>query len=50
MQCNRPEAVSDHYKRFIENRMRDAFGLVVPIRIVYKERKRRSRPPPTAKR
>jgi GTPase len=50
VQCNRPEAVSDHYKRFIENRMREAFGLVVPIRIVYKERKRRSRPPPAAKR
>jgi GTPase len=49
VQCNRPEAVSDHYKRYIENRMREAFGLVVPIRIVYKERKRRSRPPPGAK-
>jgi GTP-binding protein len=43
--CNRPEAVSDHYRRFVENRFREAFGLEVPMRIVYKERKRRSRPP-----
>ncbi len=50
VQCNRPEAVSDHYKRFVENRFREAFGLEVPVRIVYKERKRRSRPPPTARR
>jgi GTP-binding protein len=47
VQCNRPEGVSDYYKRFIENRFREAFGLEVPIRIVYKERRRRSRPPGT---
>jgi GTP-binding protein len=45
IQCNRPEGVSDHYRRFIENRFREAFGLEVPIRIIYKERRRRSRPP-----
>ena len=50
IQCNRPEAISDHYKRFLENRLREAFGLEVPMRIVYKERKRRSRPPPGARR
>ena len=50
VQCNRPEAISDHYRRFVENRFREAFGLEVPMRIVYKERKRRSRPPPTATR
>jgi GTPase len=44
VQCNRPEGVSDHYKRFVENRFREAFGLEVPIRIVYKERRRKSRP------
>ncbi len=49
VQCNRPEAISDHYKRFVENRFREAFGLEVPMRIVYKERKRRSRPPPAAR-
>ena len=46
VQCNRPEAIGDSYRRFVENRFREAFGLEVPIRIVYKERKRRSRPPP----
>ncbi len=45
IQCNRPEAIGDSYRRFVENRFRDAFGLQVPIRIVYKERKRRNRPP-----
>ena len=45
IQCNRPEAIGDHYRRFVENRLREAFGLEVPMRIVYKERKRRSRPP-----
>ena len=49
IQCNRPESVSDHYQRYIENRFREAFGLEVPIRIIYKQRKRRDRPPPGAK-
>ncbi len=48
IQCNRPAAIGDHYKRFLENRLREAFGLEVPMRIIYKERKRRSRPPPSA--
>jgi GTP-binding protein len=45
IQCNRPEAIAEHYKRFVENRFREAFGLEVPLRFVYKERQRRSRPP-----
>ncbi len=45
VQCNRPEAIGDAYRRFVENRLRAAFGLQVPLRIVYKERRRRSRPP-----
>ncbi len=45
IQCNRPEAIGEGYRRFVENRLREAFGLQVPVRIVYKERKRRSRPP-----
>jgi GTP-binding protein len=48
VQCNHPEAMNDHYRRFVENRFREAFGLEVPLRIVYKERRRRRmelRPP-----
>jgi len=46
VQCNRPEAIGDAYRRFVENRFREAFGLEVPLRIFYRARKRRSRPPP----
>jgi GTPase len=51
IQCSRPESVSDHYKRFIENRFREAFGLEVPMRLVFRERRRRGRsgPPPADK-
>jgi GTP-binding protein len=43
--CGRPEAISDSYRRFVENRFRDAFGLEVPMRLVFRERKRKRRPP-----
>jgi GTPase len=43
LQCSRPEAIGDDYKRFVENRFREAFGLEVPLRFLYKERSRRSR-------
>ena len=46
IQCSRPEAIGDAYRRFVENRLREAFGLHVPMRLVFKERKRRLRPPP----
>jgi GTP-binding protein len=46
IQCSRPEAISDSYRRYVENRFRAAFGLEVPMRLVFKERKRRRRPPP----
>ncbi|HEX9400036.1 MAG TPA: ribosome biogenesis GTPase Der [Anaeromyxobacter sp.] len=49
IQCSRPEAIGDAYRRFVENRLRDAFGLEVPMRLVFKERKRRRRPPPGAR-
>jgi len=49
IQCNRPESITEHYQRYVENRFREAFGLEVPIRIIYKQRKRRDRPPPGAK-
>jgi GTP-binding protein len=48
VQCNRPEAIGEPYRRFVENRFREAFGLEVPMRLVFKERRRRSRPPPRA--
>jgi GTP-binding protein len=44
LQASRPETIPDHYKRFVENRFREAFGLRVPLRFVYRERSRRDRP------
>ncbi len=46
VQANRPEGLSDHYRRYVENRFREAFGLEVPVRIVYQERRRKQRPRP----
>ena len=43
IQTSHPEGLTDHYRRFIENRLRDAFGLEVPMRLIFKERKRRAR-------
>ena len=45
VQCSRPEAIGDSYRRFVENRFREAFGLEVPMRLVFRERRRRTRPP-----
>ena len=42
--CGRPEAIGDSYRRYVENRLRQAFGLEVPMRLVFRERKRRHRP------
>jgi GTP-binding protein len=39
--CNRPEAIGPPYRRFVENRFREAFGLEVPMRLVFRERTRR---------
>jgi GTP-binding protein len=50
VQCSRPEAIGDAYRRFVENRFREAFGLEVPMRMVFRERKRRTRPPPRGRR
>ena len=44
IQCNRPEAVGDSYRRYVENRFREAFGLEVPMRLAFRERKRGKRP------
>lgn len=46
IQCSRPEAIGEPYRRFVENRVRQAFGLEVPMRLVFKERRRRRRAPP----
>jgi len=50
VQCSRPEAIGDPYRRFVENRFRKAFGLEVPLRLVFKERSRKRRPPPKVSR
>jgi GTP-binding protein len=46
IQCSRPEAIGEPYRRFVENRFREAFGLEVPMRLVFRERRRRRRSPP----
>src|SRR5690606_4634977 len=38
---NRPSEVAEDYKGFIVNRMRDAFGLRVPIRLIFREKSKR---------
>ena len=43
IQCNRPQAIGEPYRRYVENRMREAFGLEVPMRIVFRERQRQKR-------
>jgi GTP-binding protein len=40
IQCSRPEAIGESYRRFVENRFREAFQLEVPMRLVFKERRR----------
>ncbi|MFN7135109.1 MAG: molybdopterin-binding protein [Myxococcales bacterium] len=49
---NKPADVAEDYKRFIVNRMRDAFGLRVPIRLVFKRKSKKrfvARPGPRGK-
>lgn len=37
--CNRPDVVTDNYKRFLENRLRDAFNLTgTPILLSFKKK------------
>lgn len=40
--CNKPEGVTDDYKRFIVNRMRESFGLKVPVRLIAKRKSKRA--------
>lgn len=36
--CSQPEMVPDDYKRYLINEIRNAFGLRVPIRVLFRER------------
>ena len=44
LNCGRPETIGDCYRRYVENRFRQAFGLRVPMRLVFRERARRGGP------
>jgi GTPase len=38
IQCNRPQAVDESYRRFLVNRLRDRFQLRVPVRLVFRQK------------
>ena len=38
VQCNRPQAVDDGYRRFMVNRFRERFRLRVPVRLVFRQK------------
>jgi GTP-binding protein len=40
IQCNRPSAIDESYKRFLLNRFRERFHLRVPIRLVFRQKSR----------
>ena len=40
IQCNRPAAVDDAYRRFLVSRFRERFKLRVPVRLVFREKSR----------
>jgi GTP-binding protein len=40
IQCNRPQAVDDAYRRFLLNRLREAFHLRVPVRLIFRQKSR----------
>ena len=40
VQCNRPQAVDDAYRRFLVNRLRDRFRLRVPVRLIFRQKSR----------
>jgi GTP-binding protein len=42
IQCNRPQAVDESYRRFLVNRLRDRFALQVPVRLVFRRKSRRT--------
>src|SRR5205085_5293129 len=40
IQCNRPQAVDDSYRRFLVNRLREEFKLRVPVRLIFRQKSR----------
>jgi len=40
IQCNRPQAVDDAYRRFLVHRLRERFNLRVPLRLVFRQKSR----------
>jgi len=38
IQCNRPQAVDDAYRRFLVNGLRERFAMRVPVRLLFKEK------------
>jgi GTP-binding protein len=42
IQCNRPAAVDDAYRRFMVNRFRERFNLRVPVRLVFRQKSART--------
>lgn len=40
---NRPQAIGDSYRRYIMNRLRETFGLEVPVRLTFREKAGRKR-------
>jgi GTP-binding protein len=40
IQCNRPAAVDEPYRRFLLNRFREQFQLRVPVRLVFRQKSR----------
>ncbi|HWV38419.1 MAG TPA: ribosome biogenesis GTPase Der [Vulgatibacter sp.] len=45
IQTSRPDLVPPEYRRYVANKLREAFGLQVPLRLIFK-RKASLRPPP----
>jgi predicted GTPase len=42
IQCNRPAAVDESYRRFLVNRFRERFQLHVPVRLVFRQKSSRT--------
>lgn len=43
--ANRPQAITESYRRYITNRMRERFGFRVPIRLAFKAKKQTRKKP-----
>jgi GTP-binding protein len=38
--CSRPEGITEAYRRFLENQMRERWGYEIPLRLVFRRRRR----------